>query len=54
MTKNNKGRVPVQNPTRKTADSRNHTVTDPLMGWFNLVKPSRDRLQKRSWKRGRK
>ncbi len=30
MTKNNKGRVPVQNPTPKTTDSQNHTGTDPL------------------------
>lgn len=25
MTKNNKGRVPIQNPTPKTTDSRNPT-----------------------------
>lgn len=32
-------------------DTRNHTESDPLMGWFNLAKPSRDRQQKKSWKR---
>lgn len=52
MTKNNKGRVPIQNPTPKTADSHNHTGTDPLIGWFNLAKPSRNRQQKRGWQRG--
>lgn len=52
MTKNNKGRVPNQNPTPKTTDSRNHTGTDPLIGWFNLAKPSRNRQQKRGWQRG--
>ena len=34
-------------------DSRNHTGSDPLIGWFNLAKPSRDRQPKRSWKRGK-
>ena len=31
---------------------RNHTALDPLKGWFDLAKPSRERQQKRSWKRG--
>ncbi len=52
MTKNNKGRAPIQDATPKTADSRNHTGTDPLIGWFNLAKPSRTRQQKRGWQRG--
>ena len=52
MTKNNKGRVPIQNPTPKTTDSRNHTAPDPLTGWFNLAKPSRNRQQKLGWQRG--
>ena len=52
MTKNNKGRVPIQNPTPKTTDSHNHTGTDPLIGWFNVAKPSRNRQQKRGWQRG--
>lgn len=54
MTKNNKGRVPNQNPTPKTTDSRNHTGSDPLIGWFNLAKPSRKRQQKRGWKRNQR
>ena len=37
----------------KTAfDSCNHTKTDPLIGWFNLAKPSRNRQPKRGWQRG--
>lgn len=52
MTKNNKGRAPGKDATPKTADSRNHTAADPLIGWFNLAKPSRNRQQKRGWQRG--
>lgn len=52
MTKNNKGRAPGKDATPKTADSRNHTGTDPLIGWINLAKPSRNRQQKRGWQRG--
>lgn len=52
MTRNNKGRVPIQNPTPKTTDSRNSTGSDPLLGRFNLAKPSRNRQQKRGWQRG--
>ena len=51
MTKNNKGRAPNQDATPKTTDSRNHTGSDPLIGWFNLAKPSRNRQQKSAWKR---
>lgn len=54
MTKNNKGRAPKRNATPKTADSRNHTGTDPLIAWCNLDKPSRNRQQKRGWQRGRR
>jgi hypothetical protein len=32
-------------------DNSNHTAPDPLIGWFNLAKPSRSRQMKRSWKR---
>ena len=53
MTKNNKGRAPVKDATPKTTDSPNHTGSDPLLGWFNLAKPSRDRQPKRSWKRSK-
>ena len=35
-------------------DSRNHTATDPLIGWFKLAKPSRNRQQKRGWKRNQR
>ncbi len=52
MTKNNKGRARNQDAVPKTADSRNHIAIDLLIGWFNLVKPSRNRQQKRGWQRG--
>ena len=42
----------VSRATPKIADSQNYTETDPLIGGFNLAKPSRNRQQKRSWKRG--
>ena len=32
-------------------DSCNHIKSDPLIGWFNLTKPSRNHLQKRGWQR---
>ena len=52
MTQNNKGRDRlVSGATPKTSDSRNHTGQDPLIGWFNLAKHSRNRLQKRGWQR---
>ena len=54
MPENNEGRNGGDRPTPKTADSRNHTAADPLIGWFNLAKPSRNRQQKRGWQRGRK
>ena len=38
--------------SKTTFDSRNYTETDPLIGWFNLAKPSRSHQKKRSWKRG--
>jgi len=33
-------------------DSCDHTGIDLLAGWFNLAKPSRNRLQERRWQRG--
>lgn len=45
MTKNNKGRSGGDRPTPKTSNSFNHTGTAPLIGWFNLVKPSHNRQQ---------
>lgn len=52
MTRKTKGRDRWHGATPKTSDSRNHTVADPLAGWFNLAKPSRNRQQKREWLRG--
>ena len=37
--------------SKTTFDSRNNTGSDPLQGWHDLAKPSRERKQKRSWKR---
>jgi hypothetical protein len=55
MTKNNKGRDRWHGATPKTSSSRNHTATDPLVGWFNLAKSSRiHRQQKRGWQGGRR
>ena len=34
-------------------NARHSTAHDPLKGWFDLAKPSRNRQQKRSWKRGK-
>jgi hypothetical protein len=52
MPRKDKGRSGGDRPTQKTTDSRNHTGADPLIGWFNLAKPLRNRQQKRGWKRG--
>lgn len=35
-------------------DSPYPTIKDPLQGWHDLAKPSRERQQKQSWKRGKK
>lgn len=51
-TKNNKGRAPNRDATPESSDSRTENGTDPLIGWFNLAKPSRNRQQKRGWQRG--
>lgn len=40
--------------TKADIDTKDHSKPDPLMGWFGLAKPSRQRQQKSSWKRGRK
>ena len=37
--------------SKTTFDRRNDTKADPLIDWFNLAKPSRNRQQKRGWKR---
>jgi hypothetical protein len=54
MTKNDKGRDRWHGATPKTAGSRDHTATDPLVGWFNLARSSINRRQKRGWQRGRR
>ena len=36
----------------KQNDANHSTANDPLIGWFNLAKPSRNRQQKRGWQRG--
>lgn len=54
MTTKTKGRDRGDGATPKTSADRDHTNTDPLVGWFNPDKPSRaSRRQKRTWKRGR-
>lgn len=35
-------------------DNQNHTAPAPLMGRFELAKPSRNRQQKRGWKRNQR
>lgn len=52
MTTKTKGRSGGDRPTPKATDKRNHTGVDPLLGWFNLAKPARNRQQKRSWQKG--
>lgn len=55
MTTKTKGRDRLHGgATQKTSYSRNHTATDPLLDWFDLAKPSRNRQQKRGWQRGQK
>ena len=51
MTKNNKGLNGCDSATPKNTDGRNHTETDPLIGWFNLSKPSHNRQKKRGRRR---
>lgn len=54
MTDKKKPHTASTGTAKKTKfDSRDHTGNDPLIGWFNLAKPSRDRQPKRSWKRGK-
>jgi hypothetical protein len=51
-TKKKAARAGTRTASDTAFDRRNHTATDPLIGWFNLAKPSRSRQIKRSWKRG--
>lgn len=54
MTKKNKGRALDKDAIPKTTDSLNHTRTELMMGWFKIAKPSRNRQQKRGWKRNQR
>jgi CRISPR/Cas system endoribonuclease Cas6 (RAMP superfamily) len=40
--------------SKPSSDTRHSTAVDPLAAWYALAKPSRDRQQKRSWKRNNK
>ena len=54
MTDKKKPHTAGTGTASKTAfDSRHSNGSDPLLGWFNLAKPSRNRQQKRSWKLGK-
>ena len=54
MTAKGKAGQVATRPASNTAFTERHsTVSDPLQGWFNLAKPSRNRQQKRNWKRGK-
>ena len=54
MTAKGKAEQVATRPASNTAFTERHsTAPDPLQGWFNLAKPSRNRQQKRSWKRGK-
>lgn len=54
MTKEKAVQAGTGTASNTALDSQNHTGSDPLIGWFNLAKPSRNRQQKRGWQRGRK
>jgi hypothetical protein len=45
----NKGRALRHSPSGEQADYT--AENDPVIGWFNLAKPSRARQQERGWKR---
>lgn len=53
-TKKKAARAGTRTASNTAFDSRNHTGSDPLIGWFNLAKPSRSRKQKRGWKRNQR
>ena len=55
MPKRDKGRRGAANVgADQTKSETKHTTPDPLVGWFNLAKPSRARQQKRGWQKGAK
>ena len=55
MTDNKKAaQLATGTASKNTASTANHsTPTDPLQGWYDLAKPSRERQQKTAWKRGK-
>ena len=54
MTKEKAVQAGTGTASNTALDSQNHTGSDPLIGWFNLAKPSRNRQQKRRWKRNQR
>ena len=48
-----KGRTDQSVPQGQPITERHSTTADPLQGWHDLAKPSRERQPKRSWKRGK-
>ena len=48
-----KGRTDQSAPQDQPITGCHSTTTNPLQGWHDLAKPSRNRQQKRSWKRGK-
>jgi hypothetical protein len=53
MPANKKAEKVATLPASDTAFVEKHsTVSDPLKGWFDLAKPSRERQQKRGWQKG--
>lgn len=51
---NEKGRNPAEGAAQEKLQITENdcSATDPLLGWHGLAKPSRNRQQKRNWKRG--
>ena len=53
MTNTKKAEQVATRPASKTAfTERNSTSFDALRGWYDLAKPSRNRQQKKAWKKG--
>lgn len=53
MTNDKKAAQGDTRTASKNISSNSHSTptTDPLRGWFDLAKPSRDRRQKKAWQR---
>lgn len=55
MTTKEKARNGGDRASQKGRTSNRDSIpADPLQGWFNIAEPSRNRQQKRGWRRGRK